>query len=48
MKKESNAHIVKEINEIKKEIRNLKAMGFYQSDFRFMYSKITDLELKIL
>lgn len=48
MKKESNAHIVNEINEIKKQIRNLKAMGFYQSDFIGMYSEITKLELKIL
>tara|TARA_R110000744_G_C19231045_1_gene548172 strand:- start:518 stop:748 length:231 start_codon:yes stop_codon:yes gene_type:complete len=45
---ETNLEINKEINEIKKQIRCLKAQGLYESDFRTMYSQITKLEIRIL
>ena len=45
---ETNLEINKEINEIKKQIRCLKAQGLYESDFRKMYSQITKLEIRIL
>ena len=45
---ETNLEINKEIDEIKKQIRCLKAQGLYEADFRSMYSKITNLEIRIL
>jgi hypothetical protein len=46
--KESNKLINKEIDEIKKTVRCLKAQGLYESDFRSMYAEITQLEMRLL
>lgn len=48
LKSETNLEINKEIDEIRKQIRCLKAQGLYQADFRSLYSQITKLEIKIL
>ena len=46
--KETNAYIDSEINQIRKQIRCLRAQGLYESDFRVLYSDITTLELRKL
>ena len=45
---QSNQEVNEKIDEMKKQIRYLKAQGLYQADFRSMYSEITQLELRLI
>jgi chromosome segregation ATPase len=47
LKGESNLEVNNKIDEIKKQVRSLKAQGLYESDFRTLYAEISQLEQKI-
>tara|TARA_R110002033_G_C3820445_1_gene233028 strand:+ start:288 stop:518 length:231 start_codon:yes stop_codon:yes gene_type:complete len=48
LKKHSNDEVNEKIAECKGKIRDLKAMGANQSNLRFWFAEVTQLEMRLL